>query len=255
MEAGGESVPARAGFDLSFPRHLRRAARLNQFLLAQVVEVFGEKHLMVVDLLSRSGDRLVTDRSGQALQALARQGLATIVDLGTTGAPASTFTVVPGSVVAAPRWVRRRPVRLPLDVLRRRREGRGVYALYNAATLMAVVAGDFSGAGLFATSSESDLASRGPRPRRGTSHRLVTPAGRPFTLTLRDVDSGLGALPGRGDAGHRPRPGDARRPSDPARSRGPGGSLGESRIRPSLSPRLRRCPAVRGPKLAPVFRP
>ncbi len=194
MEANGQSATARAGLDLSFAAPPPGGAT-DQFLLAQVVEVFGEKHLMVVDLLSRSGDRLVTDRSGQALQALARQGLATIVDLGTSAASVSTLTVVPGSLVR------------PLDgfgggqldhpstffdgVVKR-----GTYALYNTAAVMAVVAGSFSGAALYATSSESDFVFAGTEVLTRNLYRLVTPAGRAFTLTLRDVDSGLALFQG-----------------------------------------------------------
>ncbi|MBK9968192.1 MAG: hypothetical protein IPP07_26355 [Holophagales bacterium] len=194
MEADGRPATARAGLDLSFAAPPSGGAT-DQFLLAQVVEVLGDRHLMVVDLLSRSGDRLVTDRSGQALQALARQGLATIVDLGTTPASGSTLTVVPGSLIR------------PLDgfgggqldhpstffdgVVKR-----GTYALYNTATLMAVVAGSFSGAALYATSSESDFVFAGTEVLTRNLYRLVTPAGRAFTLTLRDVDSGLALFQG-----------------------------------------------------------
>ena len=194
MDAGGQPAMARAGLDLSFAAP-PPGGTTDQFLLAQVVQVFGEKRLMVVDLLSRSGDRLVTDRSGQALQALARQGLATIVDLGTTPASGSTLTVVPGSLIR------------PLDgfgggqldhpstffdgVVKR-----GTYALYNTATLMAVVAGSFSGAALYATSSESDFVFAGTEVLTRNLYRLVTPAGRAFTLTLRDVDSGLALFQG-----------------------------------------------------------
>ncbi|MBK6406031.1 MAG: Ig-like domain-containing protein [Holophagales bacterium] len=194
MEAGGQPATARAGFDLSFAAP-PPAGATDQFLLAQVVEVFGERRLMVVDLLRRSGDRLVTDRSGQALQALARQGLATVVDLGSSGVPGATFTVVPGSAVR------------PLDgfgggsfdrtstffdgVVKK-----GTYALYNTATLMAVVAGSFSGATLYASSSESDFVFAGTEVLTRNLYRLVTPAGRPFTLTLRDVDSGLALFQG-----------------------------------------------------------
>ena len=194
MEAGGQSATARAGFDLSFAAPPPGGAT-DQFLLAQVVEVFGEKHLMVVDLLSRSGDRLVTDRSGQVLQALARQGLATIVDLGSGSASSSTLTVVPGFVVRPLDGIGGgqfdRPSTFFDGVVKK-----GTYALYNTATLMAVVAGSFSGAALYATSSESDFVFAGTEVLTRNLYRLVTPAGRPFTLTLRDADSGLALFQG-----------------------------------------------------------
>ena len=202
MEAGGQPAVARAGFDLSFAAP-PPAGATDQFLLAQVVEVFGEKRLMVVDLLSRSGDRLVTDRSGQALQALARQGLATIVDLGSTGGPASTLTVVPGAVVRPLDGFGGgsfdRPSSLFDGVVKR-----GTYALYNTTAQMAVVAGSFSGGTIFATSSESDFVFAGSEVLTRNLYRLVTPAGRPFTLTLRDVYSGLALFQGEVTPGSDP---------------------------------------------------
>lgn len=194
VEANGQPATARAGFDLSFAAPPPGGAT-DQFLLAQVVEVLGEKQLMVVDFLSRSGDRLVTDRSGQALQALARQGLATIVDVGTTAASATALSVVP-SYLVKPLYgfdggQLDRPSTFFDGVVKR-----GTYALYNASTLMAVVAGSFSGAALYATSSESDFVFAGTEVLTRNLYRLVTPAGRTFTLTLRDVDSGLALFQG-----------------------------------------------------------
>ncbi len=194
MEADGQPATARAGFDLSFAAPPPGGAT-DQFLLAQVVEVLGERHLMVVDLLSRNGDRLVTDRSGEALQALARQGLATIVDVGGSGASRSVLTVVPGAIVRPLDGIGGgqfdRPSTFFDGVVKK-----GTYALYNTATLMAVVAGSFSGATLLATSSESDFVFAGTEVLTRNLYRLVTPAGRTFTLTLRDVDSGLALFQG-----------------------------------------------------------
>ncbi len=179
-------VRASTGFDLSFAAPATIAT--DQFVLAEVVEVFGQKRLMVVDLLTLRNGRLVTDRTSQ-LQNLRQQGYVVLVD------PAST--AVGGVVRVDARALSRTALGGPgtsVDDPKSFFDGvfeKGTYALYNAAVQMATVAGTLGAGNTVATSSSSDFVFDSTHALNRTYFRLFCPVGTPFDLTLVDPDSGL----------------------------------------------------------------
>ena len=193
-------APAASGFDLSFPAP--GAGATGQFLLAQVVEVFGERRLMVVDLLGLKDGRLVTDRSGQNLQALRAAGWVALVDVTSKPGPAgrSTLSVAPKAGV--------RPVADAIGSQADRPSSfwdgvfkAGRYALYGAVVPMAYVAGPASGATLVASSSTSDFVFSGSDVLTRETFRLVVAAGGSFDLILRDASTGYTLFDGTLAAG------------------------------------------------------
>jgi hypothetical protein len=118
-----------------------------------------------------------------------------LVDAGGRGASVSGLGLVPGSAVRALDAFGGGQLDRPSSFF----DGvvkRGTYALYNATTPMSVVAGTYPGGTVVATSSESDFVFAASEVLTRDLYRLVTPAGRPFRLTLRDVDTGLALFEG-----------------------------------------------------------
>ena len=188
MELG---TAASSGFDLSFAAPATSAT--DQFFLAQVVEVLGQRKLMVVDLLVSRNGRLVTDRSG-TLQSLKQQGFVALVDPKATAVggvvriDAQLLSVqglaAPGSQVDDPKTF--------FDGVFEK----GTYAVYNAAVRMATVAGTLGAGNTVATSSASDFVFDSTHALDRTYFRLLTPVGKPFDLSLVDRDSGLALFEG-----------------------------------------------------------
>jgi YD repeat-containing protein len=180
------ATPATSGFDLSFAAPATSAT--DQFFVAQVVEVLGQKRLMVVDLLVRQNGRLVTDRSG-SLQSLRRQGFVVLVD------PKSS--AVGGVVHVDAQLLSTQAlggagsqINDPKSFFDGAYE-KGMYALYNAAVQLATVAGGLGAGSTVVTSSAGDFLFDSLHALTRTYFRLLTPVGRPFDLTLVDRDSGL----------------------------------------------------------------
>lgn len=177
---------AASGFDLSFAAPATSIT--DQFFLAQIVEVLGQKRLMVVDLLERRNGRLVTDRSGN-LQSLRQQGYVALVDPmasavgGVVRVDARLLSVQtlsgPGSQIDDPKSF--------FDGVFRQ----GQYAVYNAAVRMATIAGGLAAGATVATSSASDFLFDSNYALDRTWFRLLSPVGTAFDLTLVDRDSGL----------------------------------------------------------------
>lgn len=182
---------AKSGFELSFPAPAT-AGPTEQFVIAQVIEVFGEKKYMVADLLFKSNGRLVTNRSGNLIQSLAAQGKMLVLSPG----EAAGLSIVTRPTAARGALGQRQALETTRDTNKPETFWDGVvekgqYAVFNLATQMAYISSGLSAGVGVATSDSSDFVFDSQHVLTTGVLRLLVRSGLPFHLTVLDPGTGF----------------------------------------------------------------